>query len=69
MHRNKSFLLTLLYGVLLAGCTTSTVAPAAKQAKKQQTADAYFTNPIADGADPWVIKKDNFYYSCGSGRG
>jgi GH43 family beta-xylosidase len=23
-----------------------------------------FSNPLFDGADPWVIKKDNFYYYC-----
>ena len=28
-----------------------------------------FVNPIADGADPWVFKKDGFYYYCGSGQG
>lgn len=28
-----------------------------------------FTNPIMDGADPWVIKKDGFYYFCESRDG
>ncbi|MBE7175870.1 MAG: glycoside hydrolase family 43 protein [Mucilaginibacter polytrichastri] len=28
-----------------------------------------FTNPIGDGADPWVIKSGDFYYTCASGRG
>jgi GH43 family beta-xylosidase len=70
MDIRKTLLVTLLYGALLAGCTTSTVAPEKKRDKTSQlAADAYFTNPIADGADPWVIKKDGFYYSCGSGRG
>jgi len=23
-----------------------------------------FSNPLFDGADPWVIKKDNYYYYC-----
>lgn len=28
-----------------------------------------FTNPVFDGADPWIIKKDSFYYYCySSGR-
>jgi GH43 family beta-xylosidase len=70
MDIRKTLLVTLLYGALLAGCTTSTVAPEKKHDKTRQlAADAYFTNPIADGADPWVIKKDGFYYSCGSSRG
>ncbi|WP_377130601.1 family 43 glycosylhydrolase [Rufibacter roseus] len=29
----------------------------------------FFTNPIAEGADPWVLKMDSVYYSCGAGRG
>lgn len=28
-----------------------------------------FTNPIAEGADPWVFEKDGIYYSCGSAKG
>lgn len=24
----------------------------------------YFANPIFDGADPWMIQKDGFYYYC-----
>lgn len=31
--------------------------------------DSTFTNPIADGADPWVNEKDGLYYSCGSAAG
>lgn len=27
---------------------------------------AYFTNPIFDGADPWVIHQDSVYYWCSS---
>lgn len=26
--------------------------------------DSTFTNPLYDGADPWVIKNDGKYYSC-----
>ena len=25
-----------------------------------------FTNPIRDGADPWVFQKESFYYYCSS---
>lgn len=28
-----------------------------------------FSNPVADGQDPWVIKKDGFYYYMESGEG
>ena len=30
----------------------------------------YFSNPIFDGADPWMIQKDGYYYYCfSSGNG
>lgn len=28
-----------------------------------------FTNPIANGADPWITKVNGFYYICLTGRG
>ncbi|MCW3089912.1 MAG: glycoside hydrolase [Ferruginibacter sp.] len=28
-----------------------------------------FTNPVANGADPWVIKHDLYYYTCQSSAG
>jgi GH43 family beta-xylosidase len=32
--------------------------------------NATFSNPVYDGADPWIIKKDKVYYSCfSSGKG
>src|SRR5690606_27272977 len=37
--------------------------------EQRTTAQVTFTNPIADGADPWVFKKDGIYYYCGSGDG
>lgn len=67
----KALTVLLWCQLLFLGCATSTVAPD----KKAQSADspaaeaAYFTNPIANGADPWVFKKDGRYYSCGSGGG
>jgi GH43 family beta-xylosidase len=66
----KSLLVVLIYGLTFSSCTTSTVAPAKKQQDDAPLAgDAYFTNPLADGADPWVIKVNGFYYACGSGKG
>ncbi len=26
--------------------------------------DSTFVNPVWDGADPWMVKKDSFYYYC-----
>ncbi|MFH5833608.1 family 43 glycosylhydrolase [Halalkalibaculum sp. DA3122] len=38
---------------------------------KQETTscNSTFTNPVMDGADPWVIKKDGYYYFCESREG
>lgn len=32
--------------------------------ERQDSLSGTFMNPIANGADPWVIKKDNYYYVC-----
>ncbi|MCJ8167000.1 glycoside hydrolase family 43 protein [Pontibacter sp. E15-1] len=54
----------LLCQFLLLGCATA-VAPNQQQERDQPVAEeGYFTNPIADGADPWVIKKEGMYYFC-----
>ncbi|MHA6250274.1 glycoside hydrolase family 43 protein [Pontibacter sp. CAU 1760] len=67
--RLKTLLGLLCYPLLLAGCTTA-VSPAAEQESEQlAAAEAYFTNPIAEGADPWVFKKDRLYYFCSVGNG
>ncbi|WP_245964548.1 glycoside hydrolase family 43 protein [Rufibacter immobilis] len=72
VHRidRKIIALLLLSQLWFLGCQTSTVAPVAA-GKNSGKADAgqYFTNPIAEGADPWVLKKGEVYYSCGSGSG
>lgn len=31
-----------------------------------ETAPGFFSNPIAPGADPWVIRHDGYYYWCAS---
>ncbi|MGV3540190.1 MAG: family 43 glycosylhydrolase [Rufibacter sp.] len=67
----KSRAAVLAYaGLLFWGCKTAPVQKAeSTPAPATATEAAYFTNPIAKGADPWVFKKDGFYYACGSGRG
>ncbi|WP_161890467.1 glycoside hydrolase family 43 protein [Pontibacter russatus] len=66
---NKAFAALLLCPLLLAGCTTA-VTPVKEQEASQPTAEEqYFTNPIADGADPWVFRKDGAYYFCSAGNG
>lgn len=58
---------TLFLGLLLfwgsTSCSLKKVAGAAP-AVAERTAAATFTNPIADGADPWVIRWGNYYYVC-----
>lgn len=48
----------LLFQLLLTSCLTS-----------PGTTESYFTNPIGEGADPWVIKRGDYYYFCGSAGG
>lgn len=66
----KALFAVLFCQIVFAGCTTSAVAPdKTVVGPGAETAAGYFANPIADGADPWVIKKDGYYYSCSSGDG
>ncbi|QCR23030.1 family 43 glycosylhydrolase [Pontibacter sp. SGAir0037] len=66
----KSLVVPLFYGLLLSACAFSCVGTSQQQAEESKAAtEKTFTNPIADGADPWVIRKDGYYYTCGSGRG
>ena len=65
----KQALAAFLIQIGMWGCTSRSV-PTATTSNLQSTATQTFTNPVADGADPWVIKKDGLYYSCGSvGKG
>lgn len=58
--------LGLLLSLMLGACGTD--APGGTEAAAQAEADSActFTNPIADGADPWVVRKDGWYYSVAS---
>ncbi|WP_082893630.1 family 43 glycosylhydrolase [Rufibacter ruber] len=62
---SQVYYLLFLLGGALFGCTPRSVT----SVSTTQTTEGYFTNPIAKGADPWFIKKDGFYYSCGAGKG
>lgn len=68
--RMKKLVVALLLGqAALLGCKTTQTAPAPTAIGQAPAATRYFTNPIAEGADPWVLKKDSVYYACGSGQG
>lgn len=54
----------LIFYLFVTGCSPKPVAPTTKPSGDSATKT--FVNPIAEGADPWVIKKDGLYYFCGS---
>ncbi len=59
-----------LFPLLLAACAARRgSSDTAVQGRDMAAAKETFTNPIAEGADPWVIKQGNTYYSCGSAKG
>ena len=53
--------------LLLAACAR--VTPAARPAATADAASCTFTNPVAPGADPWVVRHDGAYYLVQSRRG
>jgi GH43 family beta-xylosidase len=59
----------LLLQVLLNACSNTAARSEHSAEQPADSSESYFTNPIADGADPWVIEKDGMYYSCGSANG
>jgi GH43 family beta-xylosidase len=50
--------------LVIGGCSRNAVQPVGSK-----DATSTFTNPIMDGADPWVVKRDSFYYYCGARDG
>jgi GH43 family beta-xylosidase len=50
----------LICGGVLAACGVETEADKGPPAVSESSCT--FTNPIADGADPWVVRKDGWYY-------
>ncbi len=61
----------LLFWILLAGiaCSKKPVTPVSTKPPGNPVPASTFTNPIMEGADPWVIKKGNEYYFCQSRQG
>ena len=58
-----------LFGLLIcmivpreALCTSRGGAPT------DETPSRTFVNPLRDGADPWIVKHGDKYYTCRSGR-
>jgi GH43 family beta-xylosidase len=67
----KLLFFSLLFGQLLpAACSKNTTSPASNQFPPVSDSARYtFTNPIASGADPWVIKQGADYVFCATGGG
>ncbi len=60
----------LLLAILTALFSVSCISTQSKPANDaSSTCDSTFINPIMDGADPWVIRKDGYYYFCKSEKG
>src|SRR5690606_16468730 len=55
--------IALVWGLNGCGSPSDVTVVDAEEAESQRT----FTNPVADGADPRVLKRGDTYYYCGSG--
>lgn len=64
MKTNAHSCTTLVFCIVLYLITSC-----GKKENKDFADNTVFTNPLFDGADPWVIKKDSFYYWCASAHG
>ncbi|WP_232064530.1 glycoside hydrolase family 43 protein [Rhodocytophaga rosea] len=66
---NKKIPIILLINLLIwTGCNRKSVSPSQSGTGIPVPA-GMFANPIMDGADPWVFKKDGLYYFCQSRAG
>ncbi|MBD3617355.1 MAG: glycoside hydrolase family 43 protein [Gracilimonas sp.] len=61
----KSLLLLIIFSFSFVGCSSQSVDPP----KGEEEPSCVFTNPVAEGADPWIIRKDKVYYSVKSVSG
>lgn len=55
-----------LLTVGLVGCREGAQGTTAATAEEGSSAACTFTNPIAEGEDPWVVRKDGWYYLVAS---
>src|SRR4051812_39971587 len=53
----------------LAGLIEGTRAATRDLPRAGRPVPATFTNPLYAGADPWVMRKDGWYYLCQAGPG
>ncbi|MFC4872148.1 family 43 glycosylhydrolase [Negadavirga shengliensis] len=55
-----------IFYLLFCMCFTAGLNGCSDPNTLNESEEKTFVNPIADGADPWVIEKDGYYYYCGS---
>lgn len=61
----KYFYLLTFFALLFTGCNGQSV----NQNNDGEEPSCTFTNPVSKGADPWIIYKDEMYYSVESAGG
>jgi GH43 family beta-xylosidase len=59
----------LAFGILFFACGTGSPSGETAAVGPDTSAPCTFTNPIADGADPWVVRQDGWYYLVESKEG
>ena len=66
-----NIIIVLVSQVILSACTNSFLQSgnADKELEIAGSSKQFFTNPIAEGADPWVFQKDGYYFFCGAEKG
>ena len=52
----------LAFGILFFACGTGSPSGETAVVGPDTSVPCTFTNPIADGADPWVVRRDGWYY-------
>ncbi len=62
-------ILSILLLFIGEACNKKTITPSSTKAPVTSLPPGTFANPITDGADPWVFKKNNSYYFCQSRAG
>ena len=70
-RREAYIIFALLSPLIMGACRSSSLQPWKADKGQENVADTaqFFTNPIAEGADPWVFQKDGYYYFCGAEKG
>jgi GH43 family beta-xylosidase len=61
MNNLPRLLLGISLGLLLCACGRD-ASDVNRSADEEDTSTCTFSNPIADGEDPWIVRRDEWYY-------